>query len=69
MPALPEDLGAQVDAALREDIGSGDVTASLVPAGQQVRGAIITREDAVLCGCAWAQETFRRLDPRVRLAR
>jgi|HubBroStandDraft_1064217.scaffolds.fasta_scaffold00770_3 nicotinate-nucleotide pyrophosphorylase (carboxylating) len=67
MPALPEDLGAQVDAALREDIGSGDVTASLVPAGQQVRGAIITREDAVLCGCAWAQETFRRLDPRVRL--
>ncbi|MFZ1098184.1 MAG: carboxylating nicotinate-nucleotide diphosphorylase [Steroidobacteraceae bacterium] len=67
MPALPEDLGAQVDAALREDIGSGDVTARLVPAGQQVRGAIITREDAVLCGCAWAEETFRRLDPRVQL--
>ena len=40
---------------------------ALVPAGQQVRGAIITREDAVLCGCTWAEETFRRLDPRVRL--
>lgn len=66
-PALPEDLGAQVEAALREDLGSGDVTAALVPADQQVRGAIITREEAVLCGRAWADETFRRLDPRVQL--
>jgi nicotinate-nucleotide pyrophosphorylase (carboxylating) len=67
MPELPQDLSRQVDAALREDIGSGDVTATLVPAAQQVRGAIITREHAVLCGCAWVEETFRRLDPRVRL--
>lgn len=67
MPELPADLGAQVEAALREDIGSGDVTAALVPAAQQVRGSVITREAAVLCGCAWAQETFRRLDPRVEL--
>ncbi|HYB32457.1 MAG TPA: carboxylating nicotinate-nucleotide diphosphorylase [Steroidobacteraceae bacterium] len=68
MPQLPADLPAQVDAALREDIGSGDVTAALVPAAQQVRGRLITREDAVLCGRAWAEETFRRLDPRVRLS-
>ena len=67
MPELPADLGAQVEAALREDLGSGDVTAALVPAAQQVRGSVITREAAVLCGCAWAQETFRRLDPRVEL--
>ncbi|HJX21755.1 MAG TPA: carboxylating nicotinate-nucleotide diphosphorylase, partial [Steroidobacteraceae bacterium] len=67
MPELPADLGAQVDAALREDIGSGDVTASLVPAGQSVRGSVITREEAILCGRAWADETFRRLDPRVQL--
>jgi len=64
---LPADLAAQVDAALREDIGSGDVTAALVPAAQQVRGSVVTREAAVLCGRAWAEETFRRLDPRVRL--
>jgi nicotinate-nucleotide pyrophosphorylase (carboxylating) len=56
-----------VDAALREDIGSGDVTAALVPAAQQVRGAVVTRENAVLCGAAWADEIFRRLDERVRL--
>lgn len=67
MPGVPADLPAQVDAALREDIGSGDVTAALVPAAQEVRGAVITRENAVLCGCPWADETFRRLDQRVRL--
>ncbi len=63
----PADLAQQVDAALREDIGSGDVTAALVPAGQSVRGSVITREEAILCGRTWAEETFRRLDARVRL--
>jgi nicotinate-nucleotide pyrophosphorylase (carboxylating) len=67
VPELPADLGAQVDAALREDIGSGDVTATLVPEGQSVRGNAITREEAILCGRAWAEETFRRLDRRVQL--
>ena len=52
MPELPADLPGQVEAALREDVGSGDVTATLVPAAQRVRGAVITREDAVLCGRA-----------------
>jgi nicotinate-nucleotide pyrophosphorylase (carboxylating) len=67
LPELPADLAGQVEAALREDVGSGDVTAPLVPAAQRVRGAVITREDAVLCGRAWAEETFRRLDARVQL--
>jgi nicotinate-nucleotide pyrophosphorylase (carboxylating) len=67
LPELPADLAGQVEAALREDVGSGDVTATLVPAAQRVRGAVITREDAVLCGRAWAEETFRRLDARVQL--
>ena len=65
--ALPEDLAAQVSAALREDIGPGDVTARLVPEQQHVRGELVSREEAVLCGTAWAQETFRQLDRRVRL--
>jgi len=67
LPELPADLPGQVEAALREDVGSGDVTATLVPAAQRVRGAVITREDAVLCGREWAEETFRRLDARVEL--
>ena len=46
MPELPADLAGQVEAALREDIGGGDVTAALVPAAQQVRGSVITRDAA-----------------------
>jgi nicotinate-nucleotide pyrophosphorylase (carboxylating) len=67
MPEIPKDLDSQVAAALREDIGGGDVTARLVPATQQVRGRVITREDAVLCGRPWVDETFRSLDPDIRL--
>lgn len=66
-PSPPADLGSQVEAALREDIGTGDVTAALVPAAQQVRGAVIAREDAVLAGRPWAESTFARLDRGVRL--
>jgi nicotinate-nucleotide pyrophosphorylase (carboxylating) len=65
--APPADLAEQVAAALREDIGGGDVTARLVPEDQRVRGRVVTREDAVLCGRPWAEETFRRLDAGIRL--
>lgn len=67
MIELPKDLGEQVAAALREDVGSGDVTARLVPDTQVARGRVITREDAVLCGQPWVDETFRRLDSAIRI--
>ncbi len=53
--------------ALAEDIGSGDVTAALVPASQLVQGRVICREAAVICGVHWVDEVFRQLDPQVRL--
>ena len=64
---IPQDLEIQVTAALREDVGSGDVTALLVPATQKVYGRVITREDAVLCGRPWVEATFRQLDPTIAL--
>jgi nicotinate-nucleotide pyrophosphorylase (carboxylating) len=64
---LPADLARQVETALQEDIGSGDVTAALVPATQQVRGRVIARDEAVLCGRPWVDATFRQLDARVQL--
>jgi nicotinate-nucleotide pyrophosphorylase (carboxylating) len=64
---LPADLAQQVGTALREDVAGGDVTASLVPAGQRVRGRVITREAMVLCGVAWVEATFRQLDPQIHL--
>jgi nicotinate-nucleotide pyrophosphorylase (carboxylating) len=68
MNDIPRDLASQVTTALREDVGSGDVTAELVPATQKARGRVITREDAVLCGHPWVEETFRQLDPDIRLS-
>lgn len=67
MLEIPPDLETQVNAALREDIGSGDVTAQLVPATQTARGRVITREAAILCGRPWVEATFRNLDPNIKL--
>ena len=64
---LPADLGQQVQNALLEDMAGGDVTASLVPAQQRVRGRVITREPMILCGTAWVAETFRQLDRQISL--
>ena len=63
------DLGAEIQAnvraALREDIGSGDITAQLIPAERLAHATIITRERAVIAGTAWVDEVFLQLDPRV----
>lgn len=64
---IPADLPQQVAAALREDVGTGDVTARLVPDAQFVRGEVVSREAAVICGAPWVEETFRQLDRRVSL--
>jgi nicotinate-nucleotide pyrophosphorylase (carboxylating) len=64
---LPADLPDQVSRALREDIGSGDVTAQLIPAQQRFRARLLCRQAAVLCGTAWLNETFRQLDPSVHI--
>ena len=53
--------------ALDEDIGSGDVTADLLPPNARARARVITREAAVLCGCAWFDACFRALSPDVRV--
>ena len=62
-----EIIARQVSAALAEDVGGGDVTAALVPAAQQVRASVVAREPAILCGTAWADATFRQLDPAIRI--
>ena len=62
---LRADLDRLVTEALAEDVGSGDITAQLIPAGTAARARIITREDAVLCGIPWAEAVFARLDPDI----
>jgi nicotinate-nucleotide pyrophosphorylase (carboxylating) len=61
----PAAVSANVRAALEEDIGSGDITAQLVPPGEMAQARIITRERAVICGQAWVDEVFRQIDSGV----
>lgn len=56
---------ANARAALEEDIGSGDITAGLIPADTVARARIITREDMVLAGSPWADAVFRLVDARI----
>ena len=56
-----------VSAALAEDIGSGDLTASLIPATQQAQATIISRENAVICGIDWANACFMQLNKHIKI--
>ena len=66
-PSLPKDIGATVETALAEDVGSGDLTATLIDAAATAAGTVIVKEPAVLCGTAWFDEVFRQLEPRIRI--
>jgi nicotinate-nucleotide pyrophosphorylase (carboxylating) len=63
----PTYVAQTVATALQEDVGSGDLTAQLIPADRAARATVITRESAVLCGTAWFDEVFHQVDPRVRV--
>ena len=52
---------------LAEDIGSGDITASIIPASRQAKANVITREKMVLCGQAWFENIFKTLSPEVTI--
>lgn len=67
MIETPSDLVDHVTRALAEDIGSGDITAALVPADRSARATVVTRESAVLCGRPWFDATFRHLSREVRI--
>jgi len=62
---LADEISANVANALREDLGSGDITAQLISAERHATARIISRDAAVICGTAWVDEVFRQLDPSV----
>ena len=57
----PETIREQVRLALAEDVGSGDVSAALIPANRCARAALWCRESAVICGRQWVEAAFRQL--------
>jgi nicotinate-nucleotide pyrophosphorylase (carboxylating) len=65
--ALEETVTRDVTRALAEDIGSGDLTAALIPAERMSRARLMTRQSGVLCGVEWARRTFEELDPDVEI--
>lgn len=64
---LAAEISRNVEAALTEDVGAGDLTASLVPGERVVKATVISREPGVLCGRAWFDECVSRLDPTARV--
>jgi len=67
-PKPPADLRDQVARALQEDVGTGDATANLVPAGRPAEATVITREDAIICGQPWFDAVFAQLGGNVAIA-
>lgn len=67
-PAQLTDL-AHADArrALQEDVGGGDLTAALIPAGKTMTARVLLRESAVLCGLPWFEAVVRQVDPDARI--
>jgi nicotinate-nucleotide pyrophosphorylase (carboxylating) len=68
VPPSSEYIARTVRTALEEDVGSGDLTAQLIPADRVSKATVITREDATLCGQAWFDEVFRQIDSRVQVS-
>lgn len=60
-------INQQVEQALREDVGSGDLTAALIAANAQQQARVISRQDAVIAGQAWFDCVFAALDPAVEI--
>lgn len=64
----PEDIELSVQRALAEDVGTGDLSANLVPAAARAAAQVIAKQDAIVCGQAWFDQVFHQIDPRIGIA-
>lgn len=67
LDVLDEQLLHSVRSALAEDIGTGDITAALIPADLQAQATVISREQAIVCGMAWCNAVFAELDSHIEI--
>jgi nicotinate-nucleotide pyrophosphorylase (carboxylating) len=65
---LASEIERNVAAALAEDVGSGDLTAPLTPAGKTARAVVMCRQEAVICGQPWFDAAVLKLDPAAKVA-
>lgn len=66
--AWRDDLIHSVRFALQEDIQTGDINAELIAADEIMQAHVITREEAIICGVDWVNETFKQIDPNVEVS-
>lgn len=66
-PPSPGSVIANVEAALAEDLGGGDITADLLPENAAAEARVITRDAGILCGQPWVDAVFTRIDERLQL--
>ncbi len=69
MPTLPpiEIIRQNVNSALQEDVGDGDITAELIPQSKAVAARLLSKDVGILCGAEWAAEVFRQLSPDIAI--
>jgi nicotinate-nucleotide pyrophosphorylase (carboxylating) len=67
MTLNPSKVLADVARALAEDVGTGDVSAALLPANLHAEAEIISREPMLVCGRPWVEAVFAEVNPEVRL--
>ena len=65
---IAKDRHQNVKSALAEDVGTGDITASLIPADRLAKATVISRENCTICGVDWVNDVFQQLDPTVKLS-
>ncbi|RJX82023.1 carboxylating nicotinate-nucleotide diphosphorylase [Pseudomonas sp. LS-2] len=65
LATMTAEIEANVRRALLEDVGTGDITAQLIPVERLATATVISRDDAVIAGTAWVDSVFRQLDQRV----
>ena len=65
--ALEKSMMASVKAALAEDVGTGDLTASILPETRMVKAHVVVREEAVLCGAPWFNAVMEKIDSRIHI--
>lgn len=63
-----EHLDELIRTALREDIGTGDITTlATIPADKEIRGLFLAKESGVICGLPVVERVFAHMDPEIRL--
>jgi len=65
--SLNEAVSNNVTQALAEDLGAGDISASLIDANTRASARVITREHGIFCGAAWVNETLRQISPELEI--